>query len=112
MKKLLLFLGLFLCYQATFAFPTLSQGNWRWRSDNGAENNAANWTAAQNTSISLTNVNDKIRLRVEVKGLGDANLNCYIQYETTSGDWINVPLASDNSLSPFVMATTSNGLLN
>ena len=63
MKKLFLLTVLLSCFSSIFALTT--QGNWRWRKDNGTQITAT-WIAAQNTPIVLTNNTDTLRLRIEL----------------------------------------------
>lgn len=63
MKKLFLLTVLLSCFSSIFAFTT--QGNWRWRKDDGTQATAT-WIAAQNTPIVLANNTDTLRLRLEL----------------------------------------------
>jgi hypothetical protein len=63
MKKILLLTILLNVSYHLFAFTT--QGVWRWRKDNGTEVNAT-WRADQNTSITISNVDSVLRLRIQM----------------------------------------------
>ena len=63
MKKLLFMAILLISVSDIFAFTT--QGNWRWRKDDGSQTTAT-WIAAQNTSFVLSDTTSAIRLRIEL----------------------------------------------
>jgi hypothetical protein len=63
MKKIILLTILLNVSYHLFAFTT--QGVWRWRKDNGSEVNAT-WRADQNTSITISNVDSVLRLRIQM----------------------------------------------
>src|SRR5260221_4356625 len=60
MKKILFLIISLIFYDHSFAYVT--QGNWRWRKDDGSETSAT-WLADFNTQVSVTSY-DPIRLRV------------------------------------------------
>ncbi len=112
MKKQLLFTTLFLII-ANISFANFSQGNWRWRNNDGNETTAT-WRAAQNTPIQIATASEVLRLRSEI-GIptftnGGATLN--IQYSLTNDqadvNWTSITTTS-NTL-PFVIATTNSNL--
>jgi len=117
MKKVLLLAVLLTAYSNLFAF--LTQGNWRWRKDDGSETTAT-WLAAQNTAPTITTTDSVLRLRIEVYNTqtSDIGLLDTLQYttDTTNGPWIDItPVAGSNAFmiagsSPYVVdseATTS-----
>lgn len=68
MKKILIFAALVLNCSNIYAETTVSQGNWRWRKDDGTEQSAT-WLAETNTAITMTSL-DPLRLRVAVNTYG------------------------------------------
>lgn len=63
MKKILILIVVLTACSNIFAFTT--QGNWRWRNDDGSETTAT-WMAAQNTTPVITSASDLLRLRIEL----------------------------------------------
>lgn len=63
MKKIVLLAILVTAYGNLFAFTT--QGNWRWRKDDGSETSAS-WIAAENGSITISTTDSTLRLRIEL----------------------------------------------
>ena len=101
MKKLLLCIALLLFVHCNL-FAYLSQGNWRWRNNDGTEKTAT-WKAGQDTAINLTD-NKALRLRVDIynttastKGYG-----CGLEYATTlNGPWTTLTNAPGEL--PFIL---------
>ena len=91
MKKTLLLILLLVSYTQIFAF--LTQGNWRWRKDNGTETSAT-WIAPQNTSITIGSSDSTLRLRIEVYNTQTDAIALLdtLQYttDTTLKKWINI----------------------
>ena len=93
MKKLFLFAILLTSFSHIFAFTT--QGNWRWRNDDGSETTAT-WIAAQNTDAAITSASDPIRLRVELYNASGGLLDDAIFEDSTAGGtWDTIKLAAD-----------------
>lgn len=89
MKNLLLLIACVLFTGTVFA--NLTQGNWRWRNDNGTEAGAT-WKAAENVTISLSDTNS-FRLRMEISNnTGDPrDFSQPLQYATSiNGPWEQV----------------------
>jgi hypothetical protein len=104
MKKLFLFAILLTSFSHIFAFTT--QGNWRWRNDDGSETTAT-WIAAQNTDAAITSASDPIRLRVELYNASGGLLDDAIFEDSTAGGtWDTIKLAADAD-DAFVLAGTS-----
>lgn len=90
MKKTFILILLLVTYSNIFAF--LSQGNWRWRKDDGNETTAT-WMAALNTAPTITSSSNVIRLRLEVNSdlSDDTYLEDTLQYALAKGGpFINV----------------------
>ena len=90
MKKTFILLMLLVTYSNIFAF--LSQGNWRWRKDDGDETTAT-WMAALNTAPTITSSSNVIRLRLEVNSdlSDDTYLEDTLQYALAKGGpFINI----------------------
>ena len=102
MKKTFILFAL--CIVCNHLFANLSQGNWRWRSNNGNETTAT-WKAAENTAIVITDTST-IRLRIEISNItgGAKDFSQSLQYATnTNGPWETVNSVS----SSFVLAGSS-----
>ncbi len=87
MKQTVLFWLLLLAAFPSFAY--MSQGNWRWRNNNGSETSAT-WRAPQNQSITINSVDDIIRLRIQMQNTtGDTKSgNTNLQYASApDGPW-------------------------
>lgn len=71
---------------AVIVSPNLGQTQYRWRNDNGSET-AATWRAAVNTPITITDVNDVIRLRIELANTGTdiATVTETLEYSANGG---------------------------
>jgi hypothetical protein len=90
MKRVLLciFLLLFTCGHV---FAYLTQGNWRWRNNDGTEKSAT-WKAGQDTAITISD-NKAFRLRIDIinqqsttKGYGEG-----LEYATSlNGPWLQL----------------------
>ncbi|MDP4210273.1 MAG: RICIN domain-containing protein [Bacteroidota bacterium] len=90
----LLLLGCFNTLNASY----ISQRNWRWRNDNGTETSAT-WKAAENTTITLNDLNT-LRLRLELdNNTGDSlNFDKELQFATNKrGPWKRVGYIAGNS---------------
>ena len=92
MKKILLFSILLIAFSDIFAFTT--QGNWRWRNNDGTETTAT-WKAAQNTQVNYNSISEVIRLRIDVYNTGSdtVSLEDSLQYTTTpavANSWLNI----------------------
>lgn len=101
MKKLSLCIVMLLFVHCNL-FAFLSQGNWRWRNNDGTEKTAT-WEAGQDTAITLTD-HKALRLRVDVfnaqsstKGFGGG-----LEYATTlNGPWTTLTNAPGEL--PFIL---------
>lgn len=111
MKQInLLLTALFVVASIGQTWANSSQGNWRWRNDDGSET-AATWKAAEQTAITI---NDKsnIRLRVEVNegpnsfGVANENFNQSLSYMKT-GDAAYTQITTDASTNHFVLSTST-----
>ena len=106
MKKFLLF-SLFLI-SSFYSFAYISQGNWRWRKNNGSETSAT-WAAAQNKAVTISSVNQIIRLRVQLQNTtGDTkNSNTNLQYASApDGPWRYVTNFNGNNAFRFSNSNT------
>ena len=110
MKRTLLCAFMLLCaYSNSFAF--LSQGNWRWRNNNGSEKTAT-WKAMQDSGI-IINDNKAIRIRIDMfnaqsttKGIGST-----LEYATTlNGQWMTVSSAAAENA--FILAGDNGYITN
>ncbi|MEJ7585974.1 MAG: hypothetical protein WKI04_00280 [Ferruginibacter sp.] len=83
MKKILMLAVLLTTYNNIFAF--LTQANWRWRNDNGSQTTAT-WKAIQNMPVTITSVDENIRLRMEVYNNTGAAVDLLdtLQYATSA----------------------------
>jgi hypothetical protein len=68
MKKTLMLAAWVLNCSSLYAEITVSQGNWRWRKDDGTEQSAT-WLAETNTTIAVSSL-DPLRLRIGVNTSG------------------------------------------
>lgn len=87
MKKLLLLTVLMIGYFHSFAYVT--QGNWRWRNNDGNEKSAT-WLAGQNKPITVSSIDNILRLRIQIDNTtGDPkSLNANLQYASApDGPW-------------------------
>ncbi|RYY82388.1 MAG: hypothetical protein EOO15_23090, partial [Chitinophagaceae bacterium] len=116
MKKILLSMALLISCASAFAFSGsfVSQGEYRWRADDGGEAGAS-WSAATNTPLSMSGgVGQNMRLRMGYQfenpnaGAGvsvDTSTSIRLQYmENGSGTWITI---SNNTANAFVMGTST-----
>lgn len=111
MKKVLLLAVLLICYSNIFAF--LTQGNWRWRNDDGSETSAT-WMAAQNTPPTISNNGANIRLRMKVFSddpflQATTYMNDTLQYTATPSDsasWVAITPNSTDKV--FVLAGSAS----
>jgi hypothetical protein len=91
MRRILLCIVLLLIsYTNLFAY--LSQGNWRWRNNDGTEKTAT-WKAGQDTGITISD-NKAIRLRIDIYN-AQASTKYYgdgLEYSTSlsNGPWLPV----------------------
>lgn len=65
MKKCTLLILLSIIF-STSSFAFISQGNWRWRNNNGSET-AATWKAAENQPVTIHSIDSTIRLRLQLQ---------------------------------------------
>lgn len=97
MKNFFFTLLLLCCFNGLFA-SQISQRNWRWRNDNGSETSAT-WKAAENTSISISDLSP-LRLRVELdNSTGDSlNFDKALEYTINphKGPWKRVGVVGNN----------------
>lgn len=90
MKKLFSLLFLFLTVHAqlhaVISNPNMGQKQYRWRNNDGSET-AATWRAAVNTPITVTTLNDTLRLRIELAntGSGAASVVQTLEYSANGG---------------------------
>ena len=103
MKKVLLLSLLVVACNNIYAFTT--QGDWRWRKDDGSET-AATWLADENTEIEISNTGENLRLRVNllyiVGGLLDGAV---FEYSTDTINWIEIKNTATTEA--FVLAGSS-----
>ncbi len=108
MKQInLLLTALFVVASIGQTWATSSQGNWRWRNDDGSETTAT-WKAAEKTAITI---NDKsnIRLRVEINNSEiyfPLNLQQSLSYMKT-GDTGYTPITTDALTNHFVLSPST-----
>jgi hypothetical protein len=106
MKKTLIVIVLLTFYSNIFAF--ISQGNWRWRNDDGTETTAG-WKAGQNAQPTLAITGETWRLRMEFYNTAGATVGVIdtLQYAlSTSGPWTNIDTIAGSK--PFVIAAISS----
>ncbi|TKK67945.1 T9SS type A sorting domain-containing protein [Ilyomonas limi] len=87
MKRFVLLLLFVITCMQSFAYT--SQGNWRWRNNNGSETTAT-WRADQNQSIRINSIDNIIRLRIQVNNnTGNTKgINSNLQYASApDGPW-------------------------
>lgn len=106
MKKLILVLLMVVVYNNLFAF--LSQGHWRWRKDDGSEITAT-WLGAQDETVTIADVGQNIRLRIELYN-DDPNTNnpedAVLQYALDgTDDWFTITTTAGTNA--FVLSGTS-----
>ncbi|CAN5658840.1 hypothetical protein BH10BAC3_BH10BAC3_18470 [soil metagenome] len=112
MKKLLLLAILLSSFSNIFAFTT--QGNWRWRNDDGTQVTAT-WLAAQNIAPIITSPSDIIRLRIElyndVNNAGGALADALFEDSSNipGAKWTTITVAADAD-DAFVLAGSSPNL--
>lgn len=103
MKKVLLLSLLIVACNHIYAFTT--QGDWRWRKDDGSET-AATWLADENTEIEVSNMGENLRLRInlfyEVGGFLD---DAVIEYSTDTANWIQINTTATTEA--FILAGSS-----
>src|SRR6266436_6316403 len=88
MKKLTLLFLLCVLF-STFSFAFISQGNWRWRNNNGSETSAT-WRTKQNQRIVINSIDSIYRLRIQVQNNtgSDKSLNTNLMYASSpDGPW-------------------------
>jgi len=107
MKKLLFTAILLISISDIFAFTT--QGNWRWRNDDGSETSAT-WKAAQNTPITISGGAETLRLRIELYNdplnPGGTLDGAFFEVSSDSLNWDTLKTVADRG-QPFVLAGTS-----
>ncbi len=112
MKKQLLFTFLFLTI-TKLTFATFTQGNWRWRNDDGNETTAT-WAGAENTAIQLNTQNDVLRLRTEIgvpiSSYGGATGGFNYQYSLDGTTF--TALSTTSGSNDFVIASTNSNVIN
>ncbi len=104
-KIILLFLLGVLFSTSSFAF--ISQGNWRWRNNNGSETTAT-WKAPENIAVTINSIDSIIRLRIQLQNnTGDTkNFNANLQFASApDGPWRYVTNYTGNN--PFKITTTT-----
>ena len=75
MKRILLFFLFVLALSQAYA--NITQGNYRWRNDDGTETSAT-WKAAENMSVTLGSTTEKIRLRFNITADPNNSLLTYV----------------------------------
>jgi hypothetical protein len=88
MKKVLLPFLLILSTITVIANPT--QGNWRWRYDNGSETNAS-WLENENSAVTISG-SQTIRLRTQLFSATGSSTSFWLQYSSSlnPGVWANI----------------------
>lgn len=107
MKKIFILLALLGAYTSSFAF--LTQGSWRWRTNDGSETSAT-WKANQNTGIAYNSIHEVLRLRYEIYNTNSnaTQTEDSLQYSTTPSDaasWMNIGKYPGKA---FILASTIN----
>lgn len=104
MKKILLLLLLSAVYNVLLA--NVSQGNWRWRNDDGNQATATFKSANDNDYITISSF-ENIRLRIEFyNALTDpTNNNFKLQYSIDSIAWVAV--SNTFTTQAFVIGTST-----
>lgn len=106
MNRILLFSLLLIFSVSTFAI-TRSEGNWRWRADNGTDESAT--TGDENTAGSLDDFNN-LRLRIEYFDSDAEYANQYsirnigLSYSTDQNSWYLITTSTDQA---FVLSPSS-----
>ncbi len=107
MKKLLVLTILLTSFSDIFAFTT--QGNWRWRKDNGSEVTAT-WIAAQNTAITISSTSETLRLRIELyndaANPGGTLDGAFFESSSDNVNWDTIKAVVDKA-QPFMLVGTS-----
>lgn len=108
MKKILLLSIVLIVCDNLFAFTT--QGNWRWRKDDGTEITAT-WLADENVAPEIASSDEVLRLRIglffESGGLLDGAI---LEWSTDQATWDTVNLTATTE--PFVLAGSSPNVTN
>ena len=109
MRKILLVLASVLVY-TSISHANMSQGNWRWRNDDGSETTAT-WKAAENTGLgTISYSSSNIRLRIELYDDQYTNTGTYnmvLCYSSNGGtDW--TAITTSNTVNAFVLSSSSN----
>ncbi|HTO16942.1 MAG TPA: T9SS type A sorting domain-containing protein [Edaphocola sp.] len=108
MKKIFtLFILSFFVYNSSFGIIIggFTQTKYRWRNNDGNQTTAT-WKAAENTSISLTNVTDTLRLRTEYQGdNAQGTISTGISYSKDNGATWRKITTSDTNDFKFVNST-------
>lgn len=103
MKKILLLSIVLIVCNNLFAFTT--QGDWRWRKDDGSETTAT-WLADENVAPEITSFDETLRLRIglfnEEGGLLDGAI---LEFSTDQATWDTVNLTATTEA--FVLAGSS-----
>ena len=105
-KKLTLFL-FFIGFALGHTAPNFTQGNYRWRNDDGGETTAT-WKASVNTSILPNDTDVPLRLRIGVlnDGNNSGTLNTMpLQYSKNNGAWVDI---TTSNLNDFYFINSSN----
>src|ERR1700712_2000618 len=87
----------------THVFAFISQGNWRWRNNDGTEKTAT-WKAGQDTAIIISDYK-AMRLRISVDNAQTSNkaYNGGLESATSvNGPW--TPLSDTSTVNPFNLA--------
>ncbi|PSK88125.1 T9SS type A sorting domain-containing protein [Taibaiella chishuiensis] len=91
MNKFLFFLSLFIAFMppqfcSATTTPSIGQTAYRWRNDNG-DQAGASWRAALNSPITITSLDDSIRVRIELSNSGSAagTISQLLEYSSDNG---------------------------
>jgi hypothetical protein len=110
MKKInsiFLFLAVFAFSNSAFSLsPSLTQGNYRWRSDDGNEANAT-WKGAQNTPITIQEKSN-IRLRIELYNTNNMSASDEINLAYAQIGESYSLITNDASTNHFVLSPSNN----
>lgn len=107
MKKCTLLI--FLCVAfSTSSFAFISQGNWRWRNNNGSQSSAT-WKAAENQSITINSIDSILRLRIQLQNTTGENksFNANLQVASSpNGPWRYLTNFDNNNPFKITLANT------
>ena len=110
MKKFIILIVLLAACNNIFAFTT--QGNWRWRKDDGSQITAT-WMAAQNTAPVISSTSDLLRFRIELyndplNAGGTLDNALFEDSSNVPGDhWDTIKLTPGIRNNPFILAGSS-----